>query len=96
MSKLCDSWTKRDDDKAETSRMGDDNEEIVEIDDNNEVNSMNVKVNPPGHKPRMYGCRWFNKTTQELGGGRDRNGRWYSKKTKMSFLVVLSFVYIHV
>ena len=49
--------TKRDDDKAETSRMGDDDNEVVEIDDNDEVNAMNVKVNPSGHKPRIDGHR---------------------------------------
>ena len=69
MRRLCDSWTKRDDDKAETSRMGGDNDEVVEIDDNDEVNMVNVKVNPSGHKPRVDGRRWFNKTTQELGRG---------------------------
>ena len=53
MRRLCDSWTKRDDDKAETSRMGDDDDEVVEMDDNDEVNTMDVKVNPSGHKPRM-------------------------------------------
>ena len=57
MSKLCDSWTKRDDDKAETSRMGYDNDEVVEVDDSDEVNAMNVKVNSPGHKPRVNGRR---------------------------------------
>ena len=57
MRRLCDSLTKRDDDKAETSRMGDDDNEVVEIDDDNEVNAMNVKVNPSGHKPCIDGCR---------------------------------------
>ena len=37
MRRLCDSWTKRDDDKADTSRMDDDKEEIVEMKDKNEV-----------------------------------------------------------
>ena len=71
MRRLCDSWTKRDDDKVETSRMGDDDDEVVEIDDNDEVNMTSVKVNSPGHKPRVDGRHWFNKTTQELGRGRD-------------------------
>ena len=51
MRRLCDSWTKSDDDKAETSRMGDDNDEIVEVNDNEEVNMIKLKMNPSGHKP---------------------------------------------
>ena len=69
MRRLCDLWTKRDDDKAETSRMGDNNDEVVEIDENDEVDTTDVKVNPPGHKPCVDGRRWLNKTTQELGRG---------------------------
>ena len=37
MRRLCDSWTKSDDDKADTSRMDDDKEEIVEVDNKDEV-----------------------------------------------------------
>ena len=66
MRRLCDSWTKRDDDKAVTSRMGGDNDEVVEIDDNDEVNAMNMKVNPSGHKPRIDGRRMSRLTTLVL------------------------------
>ena len=37
--------------------MGDDNYEVVKVDDNDEVNAVNVKVNPSGHKPRIDGRR---------------------------------------
>ena len=53
MSRLCDSWTKSDDDKADTSRMNDDKEEIVEVNDKNEIEMLETKVNSYGHKPRM-------------------------------------------
>ena len=49
--------------------MGEDNDEVVKVDDNDEVNAMDVRVNPSGHKPRVDRRRWFNKTTQELGRG---------------------------
>ena len=32
--RLCDSWTKSDDDKVETSRMGNDNDKVVNVNDN--------------------------------------------------------------
>ena len=84
-----------DNDKAETSRMGDDNDKVVEMDDNKEVDAIDMKVDPSGHKPRMYGRRWLQ---QDHTGTwkRVEIREWYSKKTKMPFLVVLPLVYIHV
>ena len=38
--RLCDSWTKSDDDNADTSRMDDDNEEIVEMTDKDEMDML--------------------------------------------------------
>ena len=37
MRRLCDSWTKRDDDKADTSRMDDEEKKVVEMDDKDEI-----------------------------------------------------------
>ena len=48
---LCDSWTKRDDDKADTSRMNDDKDEIVEVTDENEVKVVKAQMSSYGHKP---------------------------------------------
>ena len=95
MRRLCDSWIERDDDKAETSRMGDDNDKVVEIDDNEEVDTMDVKVDPSGHKPHKYGRRWFQQDHTGTWKRVEIRG-WYSKKTKMPFLVVLPLAYIHV
>ena len=93
--RLCDSWTKSDDDKVETSRMGADDDKVIEIDDDDEVDMTDTKVDPSGHKPRVYGRRWFQ---QDHTGTwkRVEIREWYSKKTKMPFLVVLPLVYIHV
>ena len=44
MRRLCDSLTKRDDDKADTSRMNDDKDEIVEVTDENEVKVVKAQV----------------------------------------------------
>ena len=46
-------WTKRDADKAETSRMGYDNDEVIEVDDNDKVNMIKTMIDPYGHKPRV-------------------------------------------
>ena len=75
--------------------MGDDNDKVVKIDDNEEVDAMDVKMDPSGHKPRRYRRRWFQ---QDHTGTwkRVEIREWYSKKTKMPFLVVLPLVYIHV
>ena len=49
-------WTKREDDKVETSRMGNDDDKVVEVDNGNEVDTIEVQMNPSGHKPRViYG-----------------------------------------
>ena len=37
MRRLCDSWTKSDDDKADTSRMDDNDTEVVEMNDKDEI-----------------------------------------------------------
>ena len=80
MRRLCDSWTKSDDDKADTSRMDDDEKKIVEMDDKDEVEMLKAQVNSYGHKPRM-GATYVNKTTQVLGkesknkGGIQRRSR---------------------
>ena len=88
-------WIERDDDKAGTSRMGDDNDEVVEMDDNKEVDTMDMKVDPSRHKPRRYRHRWFQ---QDHTGTwkRVEIQEWYSKKTKMPSLVVLPLAYIHI
>ena len=95
MRRLCDSWVEREDDKVETSRMGYDNDEVVEMDDNEEVDTVDMKVDPSGHKPCRYGRHWFQ---QDHTGTwkRVEIREWYFKKTKMPFLVVLPLVYIHV
>ena len=69
MRRLCDSWTKSDDDKADTSRMDDDKEKVVEVKDDNEVEMLKTQMNSEGHKPRIRytGAADVNKTTQELG-----------------------------
>ena len=61
--------TKRDDDKADTSRMNDDEDEIVEMTDENEVEVVESQVSSYGHKPLrgVHGDANVNKTTQELG-----------------------------
>ena len=46
-------WTKRDDDKAETSRMDDDNEEVVEMNDEDKMKTLKAQMDPYGHKPRI-------------------------------------------
>ena len=45
MRRLCDSWTRRDDDKADTSRMDDDKENVVEVEDDNEVEMLKAQMN---------------------------------------------------
>ena len=45
MRRLCDLWTKRDDDKADTSRMDDEKEKVVEVKDDNEVEMLNTQMN---------------------------------------------------
>ena len=53
MRRLCDSWTKSDDDKADTSRMDDDNDKIVEMTDEDEIAMLKTKMNSYGHKPHV-------------------------------------------
>ena len=67
--RLCDSWTKSDDDNADTSRMDDDNDEVVEMADENEVKMLKTQMGSYGHKPLrlVRGDADVNKTTQELG-----------------------------
>ena len=43
--------TKRDDDKADTSRMNDDKDKVVEMTDEDEVEIMETQVSSYGHKP---------------------------------------------
>ena len=95
MRRLCDLWIERDDDKAETSRMGDNDDEVVQIGDDEEVDTMDTKMDSSGHKPRVDGRRGFQ---QDHTGTWKRTTRleWYFKKTKMPFLVVLPPAYIHV
>ena len=61
--------TKRDDDKADTSRMNDDKDKIVEMTDEDEVEIMKTQVSSDGHKPLVgiHRDANVNKTTQELG-----------------------------
>ena len=66
MRRLCDLWTKSDDDKADTSRMNDDEKEIVEMYDENEIEMLQAQMDSDGHKPRR-GAVKINKTTQVLG-----------------------------
>ena len=42
MRRLCDSWTKSDDDKADTSRMDDNDKEVVEMNDKDEIEVLNA------------------------------------------------------
>ena len=53
MRRLCDSWTKSDDDKADTSRMDDDKEKVVEMNDKDEIKMLKTQVDSYGHQPRM-------------------------------------------
>ena len=53
MRKLCDSWTKSDDDNADTSRMDDDNDKIVEMTDEDEEEMLETKMSSYGHKPHV-------------------------------------------
>ena len=55
MRRLCDSLTKSDDDKADTSRMDDNDKKIVEMDDKDEMETLKAQVNSDGHKPRKGG-----------------------------------------
>ena len=75
--------------------MGDDDDEVVEIDDDKEVDTMDTKVDSSRHKPRMDGRHWFQ---QDHTGTWKRTAllEWYSKKTKMPSLVVLPLAYIHI
>ena len=75
--RLCNSWTKRDDDKADTSRMDDDNNEVVEMADENEIKMLKTQMGSYGHKPLhvVRGDADVNKTTQELGQETNR-GLW--------------------
>ena len=66
MRRLCDSWTKSDDDKADTSRMDDNEKKVVEMNDKDEIEMLKAQVDSYGHKPRM-GAANVNKTTQVLG-----------------------------
>ena len=43
--------TKRDDDKADTSRMNDDKDKVVEMTDEDEVKILEAQVSSYGHKP---------------------------------------------
>ena len=51
MRRLCDSLTNRDDDKADTSRMDDDKDKVVEMADEDEVEIRETQVSSYGHKP---------------------------------------------
>ena len=53
MRRLCDSWTKRDDDKADTSRLNDDNDEVVKVTDKDEIQMLKTQVGSYGHKPHV-------------------------------------------
>ena len=70
--RLCDSWTKSDDDKVETSRMGNDNNEVVKVNDSNKVDVIEVKMNPSGHKPRIrdMGAAYSTRPHRNLEGDR--------------------------
>ena len=89
MRRLCDSLTNRDDDKADTSRMNDDKDEVVEMTDEDEVKIMETQVSSYGHKP-LVGCTGMQVSTRP-----HRNLDWSRqtdvvlKKTKIPILVVL-------
>ena len=68
MRRLCDSWTKSEDNKADTSRMDDDDEEVVKMENENDIEMLKTEVDSNGHIPReICGNANVNKTTQELG-----------------------------
>ena len=96
MRRLCDSWTKRDDDKAETSRMGDDDDEIVKVNDGDKVDMIESQVNSSGNKPwvRYTGAAYSTRSHMNLEEELDEREGVVFKKTKMPFLVVLPH-YIH-
>ena len=51
MRRLCDSLTNSDDDNAETSRMNDDEDEIVTVTDEDEIKMLETEVCSYGHRP---------------------------------------------
>ena len=71
-SRLCDSWTKSDDDKVETSRMGNNNDEVIKVNNSDEVDMIEVKMNPSGHKPCVLdtGTAYSTRPHRNLEGDR--------------------------